>query len=207
LLVAPLVLKRSDFPQDAEKAGGGFEYYSCQVSTPEETVMKRSEHPRSAAVVFALAFVAIFPTTLLAQEDGGHAASSGGHHANHAGLFLGLTRAGGHSSFTIGADFERRLPIAHERFAVGALVDAAVGPEPKHVIVAGTLSFRPVATVKLLIAPGVEFAQGHSEELFRAGAAIDIAHVGPLMVSPGLFFDFVGGHTAIVFGLTFGAGF
>jgi hypothetical protein len=177
------------------------------VSTPEETVMKRSEHRRSAAVVFALAIVAIFPATLLAQEGGGHAVASGGHHANHAGVFLGLTRSEGHSSFTIGADYERRLPIAHERFAVGALVDAAVGPEPKHVIVAGTLSLRLVETVKLLVAPGVEYAHGHREALFRAGVAIDIAHAGPLTVSPGLFFDFVGGHTAIVVGLTLGAGF
>lgn len=169
--------------------------------------MKRSDHRRSAAVVFALAIVAIFPATLFAQEGDGHAAAGSGHHANHAGVFLGLTRAGGHSSFTIGADYERQLPMAHERLAVGALIDAAVGPKPKHVIVAGTLSFRPVETLKLLVAPGVEFAHGHREALFRAGAAIDIAHVGPLMVSPGLFFDFVGGHTAIVFGLTFGSGF
>ena len=169
--------------------------------------MKRCEHRRSAAVVFALAIVGTFPATLLAQEAGDHAVASGGHHANHAGLFLGVTRAGGHSSFTIGADYERRLPMAHERFAVGALLDAAVGPEPKHVIVAGTLSLRPVEPLKLLVAPGVEFAHGHREALVRAGVAVDIAHVGPLMVSPGLFFDFVGGHTALVFGLTFGAGF
>lgn len=162
--------------------------------------MHRSEHAHAIAVVLGLTLSPLFPASLAAQE-------SSGHHTNHSGVFLGVTRLEGHSSFTVGADYERRLPIAHERVALGALIDAAVGDEPKHVIVAATLSFRPMETVKLLVAPGVEFAHGLREALFRAGAAADIAHLGPLTVSPGLFFDFVGGHTATVFGLTFGAGF
>jgi len=154
----------------------------------------------TAGVLLALALAPIFPACLSAQE--------GGHHPqNHAGLFLGVTRVSGHSSFTVGADYERTLPVAHDRVAIGALIDAAIGPEPKHVIVAGTLSFRPVAPLKLLVAPGVEFAHGTSKGLFRAGAAVDVAHAGPLTISPGLYFDFVGGHTATVFGVTFGTGF
>lgn len=162
--------------------------------------MDGTQRVSTAGMLLALALSPIFPACLSAQE-GGH------HHQNHAGLFLGVTRVSGHSSFTVGADYERTLPVAHERVAIGALIDAAVGPEPKHVIVAGTLSFRPLAPVKLLVAPGVEFAHGASKGLFRAGAAVDIAHVGRATIAPGVYFDFVGGHTATVFGVTFGTGF
>lgn len=151
------------------------------------------------ALAVALAFT-IFPASLSAQDHGGH-------HANHIGLFLGATRLEGHSSFTIGADYERRLPVAHDRLAVGALIDAAVGKEPNHVIVAGTISLRPVNAFKLLVAPGVEFANGHREALLRVGAAVDLPHIGVLTVSPGVYLDFVGGHRAVVYGVTFGTGF
>jgi len=152
-----------------------------------------------AAILLALALSPIFPASLSAQESG--------HHPNHAGLFLGVTRAEGNSSFTIGADYERTLPVAHERLAVGALIDAATGPEPKHVIVGGTLSFRPVERLKLLVGPGVQFSHGKREALFRAGASVDLPHTGAFSISPGVYFDFVGGHTAIVFGATVGKGF
>lgn len=160
----------------------------------------------TAAMLLALALLPISPASLPAQE-GGHQAEEGGHHLNHAGLFLGVTRLEGHSSFTIGADYERTLPVAHERVAIGALIDAAIGPEPKHVIVAGTLSFRPVEPLKLVVGPGVEFSHGKREALFRAGASVDLLHAGPFTISPGVYFDFVGGHTATVFGVTFGKGF
>ncbi len=152
-----------------------------------------------AAMLLALALSPIYPASLSAQE--------GGHHPNHAGLFLGVTRVEGHSSFTIGADYERTLPVAHERLAIGGLIDVATGREPKHVIVAGTLSFRPVEPLKLLVGPGIEFSHGKSEALFRAGAAFDVLKAEALTISPGVYFDFVGGHTATVFGVTFGKGF
>lgn len=153
----------------------------------------------TAAMLLALALSPIVPASLSAQE--------GGHHPNHAGLFLGVTRVEEHSSFTIGVDYERTLPVAHERVAIGGLMDAATGREPKHVIVAGTLSFRPVEPLKLLVGPGVEFSHGNSEALFRAGAAVDLPNAGAFTISPGAYFDFVGGHTAAVFGVTFGKGF
>jgi len=159
----------------------------------------RRQRVSTATLLLALALSPIFPTSLSAQESG--------HHPNHAGLFLGVTRAEGHASFTIGADYERTLPVAHERLAMGGLIDAATGREPKHVIVAGTLSFRPVESLKLLVGPGVQFSHGKSEALFRAGAAVDLPNVGAFTISPGAYVDFVGGHTAIVFGVTFGKGF
>ena len=161
--------------------------------------MDRRQPVSTAAMFLALALSPIFPASLSAQESG--------HHPNHAGLFLGVTRAEGHSSFTIGADYERTLPVAHQRLAIGGLIDAATGREPKHVIVAGTLSFRPVESLKLLVGPGVQFSHGKSEALFRAGAAVDLPKAGAFTISPGVYFDFVGGHTAIVFGATVGKGF
>ncbi len=160
----------------------------------------------TAAMLLALALLPISPASLPAQE-GGHLAEEGGHHLNHAGLFLGVTRLEGHSSFTIGADYERTLPVAHERVAIGGLIDVATGREAKHVIVAATLSFRPVEPLKLVVGPGVEFSHGKHEALFRAGASVDLLHAGPFTISPGVYFDFVGGHTATVFGVTFGKGF
>ena len=176
---------------------------------PGGTAMDRRERARTIAVVVALALLPIFSANLPAQEEGGHHAApeEGGHHANHAGFFLGVTRVEGHSSFTVGADYEGLLPVWDGRLAAGALLDAAIGSESQHVILAGTLSLRPVKALKLLAGPGLEFAGGHSEMLFRAGAAVDLAHIGPLTVSPGAYFDFVGGHVATVLGFTFGTGF
>ncbi len=170
--------------------------------------MDRRERVCTIAVVLTLALSPIFPANLSAQEEGGHhPAAEAGHHANHAGVFLGVTRVEGHSSFTVGADYEGLLPVWDGRLAAGALLDAAIGSESQHVILAGTLSLRPVKALKLLAGPGLEFAGGHSEVLFRAGAAVDLAHIGPRTVSPGAYFDFVGGHVATVLGFTFGTGF
>ncbi len=166
------------------------------------------EQKRSARIfVRALAFIlsTTVPTILSAQDHG--AQDQGGHHKHHAGLFLGATRAEGHSSFTVGADYERRLPVAHERLGVGALIDAAIGDEPKHVIVAATLSLRPVEPLKLLAGPGVQFSHGHRDPLFRFGAAVDLPRIRSLTISPGVSVDFVGGHRAMVFGVTLGKGF
>jgi len=172
--------------------------------------MDGKQRVSTAAMLLALALLPISPASLPAQE-GGHQAEEGGHHLNHAGLFLGVTRLEGHSSFTIGADYERTLPVARERVAIGGLIDVATGREakhePKHVIVAGTLSFRPVEPLKLVVGPGVEFSHGKGEALFRAGASVDLLRAGPFTISPGVYFDFVGGHTATVFGVTFGKGF
>jgi hypothetical protein len=151
----------------------------------------------------AIASVALVPSKSSAQDHG----ASHGHHKNHAGLFLGATRLEGHSSFTVGADYERRLPVAHERFGAGALIDAAVGDEPEHVILAATISVRPVEPLKLVAGPGVQFSHGHRDALFRVGAAVDLPLIQSLTISPGVFFDFAGGHRAMVIGVTIGRGF
>jgi len=164
--------------------------------------MARASGGSVQALFLAVWLTATAPVVARAQDANGEK-----HHLNHAGLSLGVTRLEGHSSFTLGADYERTLPIAHERLAVGALVDAAVGNEPRHVILAATVSFRPIQPLKLLVGPGIEFSHGERNGLFRAGGSIDVTHAGPVTISPGLVFDFVGGHTATVFGVTFGVGF
>ena len=63
--------------------------------------MDRRQRVPMAAILLALALSPIFPASLSAEESG--------HHPNHAGLFLGVTRAEGNSSFTIGADYELSL--------------------------------------------------------------------------------------------------
>ncbi|MCA1587076.1 MAG: hypothetical protein LC791_20675 [Acidobacteria bacterium] len=153
----------------------------------------------TAAIIAALGLSAVPPASLSAQESG--------HHRNHAGLFLGVTRVEGHGSFTLGADYERTLPVGHERLAIGGLLDVATGREPKHVILGGTFSVRPVDALKLMAGPGVEFSHGKRRALFRTGAAVDLPHPTLFTISPGVYVDFSGGHTAVVFGVTFGRGF
>lgn len=128
------------------------------------------------------------------------------HHPNrHAALFVGSTTIHGHSYFTVGGDFEYRLSTWQQRIGVGALVDAAVGEHP-HTIIGGGLFIHPGYNLKVIVAPSVEFKDGHRKALLRTGVGIDF-HVNHVSFTPLYNIDYVGGKTAHVYGVAFGLSF
>lgn len=103
---------------------------------------------------------------------------------------------------------EYRLPVLQQRIGVGALVDAALGDYP-HTIVGGMATARPIGAVsglKLIVAPALEFVEGHQAFLLRSGIGYDI-HAGAFSVSPMFNLDFVDGHVGEVYGIAFGVSF
>ena len=160
-------------------------------------------------------------------HHGAHHEAHHGHHARHLAVFSGVTRASGESDFTLGADFEYRLPHFEGLLGVGALVDATFG-DGGHVIVAAPLFVHPHGGVKLVAAPGIERVDGggkghggdhagkalaggggkgsHTEFLFRLGVGYDL-HLGGWSLTPAYNVDFVDGHRASVIGVNVGFGF
>ena len=127
------------------------------------------------------------------------------HPRRHLALFVGNTQLEGHSRFTLGADFEYRLPVLHDRIGVGALAEAVFG-EHRATILGGAIFVHPVGNVKVLLAPSVEFSEGHKEFLFRSGLGYDL-HLGQVSVTPSASLDFVSGHVVQVYGVSLGMSF
>ncbi len=132
-------------------------------------------------------------------------------HAHHLGGFVGMASNtdAHHTDFTLGADYEYRLPIFGHKTGVGLIADF-VFAEHRETILAVSFIYHPTGNVKLLLAPGLAFAEehGHSAEHFiwRLGSAYDF-HVGQYSISPTLNFDFIEKHLVLAYGITFGLGF
>jgi hypothetical protein len=131
------------------------------------------------------------------------------HHVNHVALFLGATSTLGDMSathFTIGADYEHRLPFLHE-VGVGVLVDSAIASETE-TLLAGFVAVHPIGGLMLLGAAGAAVTGlGHDGHLgLRAGAAYFFP-VGELSVGPEVSLDHVNGENAVVYGISAGTGF
>lgn len=140
------------------------------------------------------------------DKPGTHLKGDDPHHTRrHLALFFGATRFEGHARFTLGGDFEYRLGFAKNKFGVGALAETTFGDHPA-TIVGGALFVHPVKSIKVILAPGVEFSHGHREFLFRSGLGYDL-HVGQASVTPSVSLDFVSGHVVQVYGVSVGLGF
>jgi len=131
-------------------------------------------------------------------------------HDNHVAIFAGLTHAEGENAFTLGADYERRLPGDASMFGVALLVDATVqekGDSHKHTIYAGGVMIHPWEGLKLGAFGGVERPDGEGNKGFVRGTVGYDIPMGHMSLTPGVSVDRAGGHTAVVYGVSLGYGF
>ena len=126
------------------------------------------------------------------------------HHRHEVALFLGNTHDEGEDDFSIGVDYDYRLENL-PMLGVGGLVEYT-GGDADATIVAAALFFHPVGELRLLVAPGLEFADSEEEFLVRAGVAWEF-DLGRVAITPQFNVDFVDGEEAQIYGVSFGWGF
>jgi len=159
-----------------------------------------------------LTALVLFPAITFAQEEEEAPAK------NHISVFVGATiepREETKASFTLGADYERRLS---ELWGVGALVDLALGSTERTALFGVPVYVHPIEPLELHAAPAVEFSQerdsegepeGDSETKFavRLGGGYEF-ELARFSIAPEVNIDFVNGEDpTLVFGLAFGWGF
>jgi hypothetical protein len=164
------------------------------------------------AVLSILAATTLYSLPVFA-DDGGEAAEHEEHephHTNHVAIFVGGTTSLGDGStthFTLGADYEHRLPFMHE-LGVGVLIDSAIGSDATETLLAGFVAYHPIAGLMIYGGIGDAFTgfvkDGH---LGLRGAAAYFMEVGKFSLGPEVSFDRVDGENAIVYGLSAGRGF
>jgi len=142
----------------------------------------------------------LFASVSVAGEEGG----AGEHHPNHLALFLGTTHAEGEDEFTVGVDFEHRLPKSRF-FGVGGFVDHAGGALDSTIVAAAAFVHFP-SKLRLQVAPGIGHAHGDNEPLVLIGLAYEFGWKR-LSLSPEYSVDFVDGEQASVYGVAIGFGF
>lgn len=154
--------------------------------------------------------VVILASLVLAGAISNNAPAADSSHPHHVSVFTGATTASSHTHFTIGLDYEFRvLPM----LGVGLIYDHAFAFYDTNIVALGFFAHpfddsTPLGALKFVLAPGVEFEHGHSAFVFRLGTAYDIPVGGNFTVSPTFNFDWIeNGHTAVVYGLSFGMGF
>ena len=131
------------------------------------------------------------------------AADEHGPHHNHLAVFAGFTgEARRERSFTLGADYERRIS---ESFGLGALLERASG-DRDFWIAAIPFSWHH-GHWKFSVAPGIEYEEGHDDHgLVRLSAGYGFKK-NNLEIAPLIAVDFVAGDTVLVMGVTIGLGF
>ena len=121
-----------------------------------------------------------------------------------------------HTSFALGADYERRFtPVV----GVGIVGDLTFGDHERGAVVATGVTVRPVPSLRLSAGPGFEVVEitettgGMTETknklyfLIGLGAAYEF-HAGAVSLSPTVFLDFVGEtKTNLTYGVAVGYGF
>lgn len=124
-------------------------------------------------------------------------------HDYHAAVFLGATSADSKTYATAGADLEKRIS---DSFGVGVIVDSLVESHGQTIAAAG-LFYHPTDSLKLVLAPGVEYSHGTSQSVLRVGAGYDWHLDNGLSVGPVVNADMTDGHTASVYGISTGFSF
>jgi len=134
-------------------------------------------------------------------------------HRNHVGLFVGgitsLTR-GHETSFALGVGYERRFL---RWLGLEAWTDGAIGDHERGMIFLLGPVFHPVAGLRIITGVGFEVG-GHAEHagaevypVLALGAGYDF-QTGPIILTPELYFDFIGRSTTnLTYGLAIGYGF
>ena len=174
--------------------------------------------PLSVAVLLVVFAAPVAAQSSQAEHDDEH----DDHHAhpNHIAVFVGATtptKAKAETSFTLGADYERRFT---DLIGVLAIADFALGDHKRTALFAANVAFHPVSGLRLAIGPGFELVEkdtitSSGAEGTKLGAYFVIRgsvlyefHVGEWSVGPVLAVDAIGEtKTNIVYGLSIGRGF
>lgn len=151
------------------------------------------------AVLKLSAFVAvlIFSGDLQAAED-----SRAGYKKNAVGVFGGFTSVTGHTDYTVGLEYERRLV---KEFGVGVLWEHTPdghGGDGVSLYMA-LAHLHPWKELRLSLGFGSEDVHSpgaSSHDVWRAGVAYDF-HIGKFGIAPTFNLDRVNGHTAKIVGL------
>jgi hypothetical protein len=171
-----------------------------------------------AALAYLCVFLICPAAPLAAQND--HADEHHFHH-NHVAVFVGGTTAlneekGGTTSFTVGADYERRVTAT---LGVMAVADLSIGNHKRQWLAAAMFAYRPLDELRLAIGPGLELVDTDETSggttITKTKAYFVVSsrasyefHVGKLSLSPTLGLDFIGEtKTSFVYGLAVGYGF
>ena len=137
---------------------------------------------------------------------------------NHVAVFLGVTTfdRNGNSHFSLGADYIHRWD-PNNPWAFG-LIGEIIFADHTEYLLALPVYFHVASQWWVRAAPGVEFIQEeehHGEEhtyktqtefLLRIGTGYAF-HIGRLVLTPSVDFDFVRNNDALVWGLNFGYSF
>ena len=153
---------------------------------------------------------------------GSHAEEGPHFHHNHVAVFLGATTPfdqdkAGKTSFTVGADYERRFTPA---LGVMALADFALGDLKRTALFAAMFAGHPIDALRIALGPGFELVEqdeiaedGSTSTKHKAFFVISTRatyefHVGRVSLTPAAGLDFIGEtKTAFVYGVAVGIGF
>jgi hypothetical protein len=136
-------------------------------------------------------------------EDTGH----GGLPHHHLAVFAGggLETESGESSragFALGLIYEYRF---HEKWGIGAAVDALGQNTMRETAVAVPVSFHPTERWRLFAGPGVEFTDHGDEFLIRMGVGYEIPLHGNWTIAPEFTADIIeGGKRLFIGGIALG---
>jgi len=156
--------------------------------------------------VFGLSILVV-SATAFAEE----AVEEEHHHDNHAGIFVGATTGLGDNSstsFTLGAEYERRLPFMGRLFGAGLLIDTAFASGEKETLAAGFVALHPYEGLMIMAAAGTVFTGAGDNAVFAVrGGAMYHFELGKVAVGPAVNLDHANGENALVYGVAAGAGF
>jgi len=163
-----------------------------------------------ARIVFLFAsffFALVTASYSRAAEESGTSAIHHHESPNHLSLFLGNTHLlvpgeGNEDGFTAGLDYEYRLSRV---FGVGGVAEYASGAlDATTLLVALDIHLYKGAVLQL--GAGVEFIEGHTNELGRVGILYEF-EFGEVTVSPQFHFDYTSAEDSLVFGFALGRNF
>jgi hypothetical protein len=150
-----------------------------------------------ARATAALALAVTLPVATARAEE---PAGAGHAHRNDLALFVGATNVDNTQRPTLGIDYERRLT---PRFGAGVIADWVFGGEGREFILAPAGFLRPLPTVRVVLAAGLQRnrAEREVEGVVRLGAEYLIEVDERWSVAPGARVDFVAGETVTVLGV------
>jgi hypothetical protein len=167
-----------------------------------------------------------------AEENSSIHSTEGNHqaHRNHVAIFTGLTTNMEHENtdFSLGLDYEYRLPIWHDILGIGIFGEMVFTDHTEY-IVGVPVFLHPSGGLKFWLAPGLvmmettEQSEAHTfhknnsnkllsdsdassmeqELLIRIGVGYDIS-IKNVSITPAVSADFINGHLALVYGIYFG---
>ena len=129
------------------------------------------------------------------------------HH--HIGLFAGAAtetqqQVEKQTEFATGLEYEARIA---ELWGVGAMTEFVGNDAIRETILFLQFSVHFYGEFRLVLAPGIEFAETKKHEVFRVGLGYEFALGHGFTLAPEFNADFIeGGKITYVYGLTVGAG-